>query len=63
MDSHPLRAYDFLASLQLSHSLVRVGLLSVWIVLVDSMRIQEISKMCNGICNGKNLACNGKIIV
>jgi len=40
-----------------------VGLLSVWIVLVDSMRIQEISKMCNGICNGKTLACNWKIIV
>ena len=43
MNSHPLRAYDFPRSLPKSHSLARVGLFSVWVVLVRPKKNQAVS--------------------
>ena len=39
---------------------MRVGLLSVWVVLVRLRKSQEVLKICNGKCIETNLACNGK---
>ena len=63
MHSHPLRAYDFLVSLRKSHFHCGSGTFDFLVVLVCPKRNQEVLKICNGKCNGINLACNGKINV
>ena len=63
LKEHPLRAYDFLRGLRRSHFHCGSGTFDFLVVLVRPKENQRVLKICNGKCNGINLACNGKINV